>query len=281
MNAVPTNSEVSHDCWMAPSKPPCFVQLGRFGDLMILMPGWKKFYDTTGIKPVVLTSQHYGTILNGVSYVESWIEPLHWLKDVGKAREMATEKYGSCIVPKWWDDPHAMSPNAPGIDKRWDSYMLAQWRNAGFDPNAIGQWPLVFDQRNPERETALVKSHLPSTRRILLMNLVGQSSPLPSMNLVFRLLFAQRLRFAVLDLSKIRAARIYDLLALFERAVLLVTCDTSTLHLASACNVPMIALVANGGGGSIVNGNAILKLRYHEIPNKLHLIDKVLRELKI
>ena len=40
-------------CGLLPPEPPCFVHLGKFGDLMILFPGLKWLYDQNGVKPVV------------------------------------------------------------------------------------------------------------------------------------------------------------------------------------------------------------------------------------
>ena len=39
----------------------CYVQLGRFGDLMIMLPGWKHLYDTTGEKPNVIACAEFAT----------------------------------------------------------------------------------------------------------------------------------------------------------------------------------------------------------------------------
>jgi ADP-heptose:LPS heptosyltransferase len=73
----------------------------------------------------------------------------------------------------------------------------------------------------------------------------------------------------IVNLAAIKAERLYDLLGLYDHAVGLVTSDTATLHLAAASKVPYIALLNNGGAGSIPKGNCILSIRYSNFRNEL------------
>lgn len=261
--------------------PPCFVHLGRFGDLMILLPGLKALHDFTGEKPVCMVSEEFASIFEGVSYVEPWIVPFHWWRDVGKARRLAAQKYGEAVrCPKWWDDLTAKEPfkldGRPTVlltihgnkhripEGAWDSYQLSQWRYAGFSPQQMLDWPLVFDRRHEGREAALRHWCFKTEKPKLLVNFNETgSSPFKEGRRFLPML--QSFGFEVIDLSRYRAQRIYDLLGLYDHAAGLVTSDTATLHLAGASRVPFIAFVNNGGAGSIPKGNCVLTVRYGDV----------------
>ena len=284
-------------CPFLPTHAPCYIQLGKFGDLMILLVGMKHLFDETGQKPVVLTSQEYGSILEGVTYVQPWIEPLHWIQDLGRARHLAEYKYGWGIVGKWWDDPsHPPPPPVNGSQvttlmfggrrlqipaAEWDSYQLSQWRAFGFQTQQMVDWPLVFDRRNRMREDELRKRVFRTTKKKLLINLVGGGSSRFGFDSEIHNIVARfRPDFEIVDLARVRAARIFDLLGLFESATGLITVDTSTLHLAGACKVPYVAYIANGGGGSIPKGNCQLGIRYENTIKQLRDLKEQLEKWK-
>ena len=80
-----------------------------------------------------------------------------------------------------------------------------------------------------------------------------------------------------LDLAKIKAQRIYDLLGLYDNAAGMITTDTATLHLAAASNIPYVALINNGGAGSIPKGNCVLKVRYSQFQQRQKEIEIAVR----
>ena len=86
-------------------------------------------------------------------------------------------------------------------------------------------------------------------------------------------------RIQLVDLSGITAKRIFDLLGMYDRALCLITSDTATLHLAAAHEIPFVALQANGGGGSIIKGNCISKIRYSEIQSRAWEIPAAIERL--
>lgn len=252
---------------------------------MILLPGLRQLYMETGIKPVVLVSSDYASTLDGCSYVEPWAEDLNWWLDLALANRMATQRYGWHITPKFWDDPNHIKPPVHPDKLAYGtpeynaslcipipepaSYMLDQWRAAGFRDRDLGRWPLVFDRRNKEREAALVRCHLIGRGPFILTNLTGQSSSFAWAAEAAQTVARFRSEYKIIDLSAIHCHRIYDLLALMEKAAVLVTADTSTLHLASACKIPIISFIADHNNGSIVTGNHRLSLRYHEAQRRM------------
>ena len=141
-------------------------------------------------------------------------------------------------------------------------------------------WPLVFDKRNAGREHLIRKQWFRTEKPKLLYNLTptgGNTSPFANLPEMWPLM--RRTGCELVDLSAIRAYRIYDLLGLYDYAEGLVTYDTATLHLASASGIPYIAFIADGGAGSIPKGNCILSLRYSQVMSNQHKIEAALKEI--
>lgn len=260
---------------------------------MIMLPAFKAVADELGKPVICIVSSQYAPTLDGVSYVKPWVVNLHWWKGVGQARKMAEEAGLDPIVVKWWDEPgakpsmnlangrtvtlkiHGELRTVP--EKEWDSFQASQWRYAGFTMQQMMDWPLVFDRRNPGRELALRREHIMPNRVNLLVNLPNAgTSPFKEGWKVTSLLMG--MGFNMINLMAIRSERIYDLLGLYDHAQGLITSDTATLHLAAASKIPYIALINNGGSGSIPRGNCVLSLRYSDVANNLgRIVDKVLK----
>ena len=282
-------------CWTASLRDICFVHLGKFGDIMIMLPAFKAIAEETGKPAICLVSEEFASIFDGVTYVQPWVEPFHWWKDVGKARELAERAGLNPIVVKWWDEPGAPAPairpgektvslNIHGLRRvvsatDWDSFQASQWRYSGFSMDKLYEWPLVFDKRSPEREQALRDYYFSSPNPKLLVNLSANgTSPFRHAKNVMSLIWG--MGFDVVDLSRVRAHRIYDLLGLYDEAAGLITSDTATLHLAAASSVPYIAFINNGGAGSIPKGNCIKSIRYSQFEGGMGLFVEALKKLK-
>lgn len=277
-------------------KPPCFVVLGRYGDLMILMPGWKAIYDDTKIKPVVIVSREFAPIFDGVSYVQPHPLNVNCYTGVQAAIQTGIKHYGNCIVPKWWDDPRHKPPPIipePWFEtvnlrhngktwkipaKDWDSYQTSQWEHAGFTRQQMMEWPLVFDRRSQAREKDLALRVFKTDKPKLLYNMGGTTSPIPGQwhRSIREVIARCSNKYECVDLGHVKAPRIYDLLGLYDRAAVMLTSDTSTLHLAAASKLPFVALIANGGSGSVPRGNCVLKVRYHDLGHSFREIESTL-----
>lgn len=281
-------------CWMLSRSDICFVHLGKYGDLALMLPGFKAVADETGQRPIVIVSREFAPILEGVSYVRPWVVDLHWWKGVGEARRMAEEAGYRPYVIKWWDEPGAQPPRPPadaelvtirihGREMRisaqdWDSYQASQWRYAGFTMKQMTDWPLVFDRRSPEREERLRQQFFSPDMRHLLVNLSREgTSPIKLGPQIMSFILGTGLK--VVDLSRIRAHRIYDLLGLYDHAAGLITSDTATLHLAAASKIPYIAFINDKGRGSIPKGNCILSVRYSQCAGRLGFFVEALQRI--
>lgn len=274
---------MSQGCWMMnPDKPPCFIQLGRFGDIIIILPALREIANRTGMQPIVIVSTDYASVLDGVSYVKP--HPVHWdwWSGVPAARKLAAEMYGGGIVPQWWhDSPEGARLAVEGVEgatvlqchgigwgvdvSKWPNFQTSMWLRAGFTVEEMMTLPLVFDRRDAGREQVLVTAvSRVNPKPILLMNFLASSAPLPAHPEIYRVIQKFSSQFNIVDLGRIRATRIYDLLGLMDRAVGLVTVDTATMHLAYGSKVPFVAYTPNRWSTGVPRGNCKLEIKYDD-----------------
>lgn len=281
-------------CWTAGLREVCFVHLGKFGDIMIMLPAFKVVAEEMEKPVICMVSRDYASIFDGVSYVRPWVVNLHWWKGVGEARKIAVQEGFEPIVVKWWDEPGVPPPrkleNSRTITltihgqrrivpaQEWDSFQASQWRYAGFTMEQMMEWPLVFDRRSPAREEELRRACFHSSKPKLLVNLSTTGSSPFKQGLQARGMLPAA-ACEIVSLENVRAHRIYDLLGLYDHAAGLVTSDTATLHLAAASSVPYIAFINNGGAGSIPKGNCILTIRYAELMSKIGFYVQAIKKL--
>lgn len=283
-------------CWWLPKHPPVFCVLGRYGDLILLLPAFLEIYRRTKLKPIVIVSRDYASVLDGVSYVTPDVVKEGWWAGIPTARAMAQLKYGHVIVPQWWNDAEtagdiAEDMNASGVrvlqshGHQWGVNMDANpdfgtsmWRRAGFSRKEMLSLPLVFDRRSSEREDMLIKMHVQTGRKLLLYNFTGISSPFGYVVEMTHLMADYRNSFQMLDLGSIKAKRIYDLLGLMELAVGIITIDTATLHMCPAVKTPSVMFCVDGWTSSVPRGNCVFHCHYSEFPKRASELKKVLNE---
>ena len=290
-----TSGNVKASCWMFSKADICFVALGKYGDLALMLPAFKAVADEIGKPPIVMVSCDFAPILEGVSYVRPWVVPLHWWKGVGPARKLAEQAGLNPICVKFWDEPGAKPPTQLGPGRKitlkihgqhrtinasdWDSYQSSQWRYAGFTVEQMMRWPLIFDKRNLQRESLLRAKVFKTNKPKFLVNCnPGGTSPFRLGNLV--LAMVQDLGMEVIDLSRFHANYIYDLIGLYDFSAGMITTDTATLHLATASDIPYIALINNGGAGSVPRGNCVLTVRYADFNKQRKQIVEAVKKIR-
>jgi len=223
------------------TQPILHVLLGANGDICAMLPFLKAEADAYGKQVRLMIAKEFAPILDGVSYVKPviWNGTFHQLpqalaflrEDVPEVRVKALQIYGN-----------------PGAGCKCPSFVPDMWRLAG-RPNEWDAHPLVFDRRDAKREQALIES-VDDGRPMILVAGQGKSSPF-----LFHVELLSSIRAAfckthnVVDLSTVRAHRVYDLLGLYDKAEALVSIDTMHLHLSRASKVPVIALTANDPEG--------------------------------
>lgn len=283
---------------MIPKGAPAFVLLGRFGDLIQMLPAFKAISDRTGAEPICLVSTEYATVFDGVSYVQPFPIHGHWYSQVCFARDLAKQHFGGAVVIPWFHEidraeeitreqgEGASVIQSHGINFGVDmaknpNYGTSMWWRCGFTREEMMTLPLVFDRRNPQRETALAELVIGRNvkKPVVLYNFTGVSSPFAYVPEVMRTVSNYNNKFKFVDLGKIQAHRIYDLLGLYERAVGLITIDTSLLHLAPATNIKYFAYTVDGWSRSVPKGNCFRDVLYSQCLERLSEMDEYLQSL--
>lgn len=248
---------------------PAFIQLGRFGDLILLLPAWKHYADLWGRPVDVVVAELFASVLDGVSYVRQRKLNVNWFNDLNRAITIAGMRFPTiCVTQLMGKDLHQPPDDLP-------SYSLSMWNRTGLTIEDYSKLPLVFDKRDHAREFALFNQLRQGDRRqFVLVNFKGTTSPFPYAAEILNQLtpLCQR-RHRIVDLATIKLKKLYDFLGLYDRALGLITTDTSTLHLAAASPVPYIALLrGDGQSGSVPKGNCVLQVKYDEIEKRMEEI---------
>lgn len=242
-----------------------FIQLGRVGDILNILPLAKRYFDETGRKAFVQVAAEFSGLLDGVSYCAAlpyygpWDTPFLAMRE---ARNLSDDLVLCQIHGAGICNPHQTS-----------SFAREAWHSAAADI-PWGSVPLVIDRRDPDREAELITRHTSTTcgKRIVLFSGRGTSSPFPFAKPVLETLRRRlaELNVEVIDLGDVQAVRFFDLLGLFERAACLVSIDTAHQHLAAACpNLPVVAICTRDPSswhGSPWRKEHVDRLFYDEFP---------------
>ena len=226
-------------------KPRLFVQLGRAGDILNMLPLCRSNYAVTGIKPQLMVCREFVSLLEGCAYVE----PIAWdgiFEDVARASMVAwnmAQKSGREMICT-----QIYGHNFASAQVCW-SFMRESWACVP-DAPPWGSLPLVFDRRDADRERGVTAQLLRQFSHpewpFVVLALSGTSSPFPYSQELKRevLSRAAAVKINVIDVSAFLAPRFFDLLDLLEHAYGLVTIDSGLLHLAHAVPaLPVVALI--------------------------------------
>jgi predicted GH43/DUF377 family glycosyl hydrolase len=240
-----------------------WINISNLGDCVAFLPVLWHHFQTTGEKAGFMVRKELAPLLEGCSYVQPVLFDGTYA-DLPKAIEQAKKVCG---------DVRSCHPENNAPREIRDSFVKEMWHLAGVFDLWKEQPPLVFDQRNKEREKVLKASLRKSTRGYILIATSGVTSPFPFTPLLMELM---RLRFRkeydLIDLNNVKAERFYDLIGLFERARCLIAADSAPLHLAHACpQLPVVALVQDKPSyphGSPWRPNHIFHCRYSDFPHR-------------
>lgn len=256
----------------------CIVMPGRFGDIINILPCARDIALKEGGKCAMVVTGEFASVLEGCSYVEPIIIQTHFT-DMRPAIQAAGVLFSRVLVGK-------VNEKSVGVNTQCQSFNEESWRQLGY----LERWrdlPLVFDQRSPAREKELVRRVCEATgaeadgaRRVkpmVLANFTGKSAAFPHGKEIAAALHGH---CQMIDLGNVVAERLYDLLGLMDTADLLITGDTSTLHLAAASRVPVVNLIGDKPTlwhGSKPRNNSVRCVRYTEMARTEQLT--ALREL--
>lgn len=225
------------------------VNAGRYGDIISFLAVLYNEYQETGIKPRLVVAKDYADILDGVSYVD----PLVFngaFEDVAGAIQFAKQftddvktsqvvGISDVIVSQVYGESYA-----PKII--CDSFAKDAWRLAGKLDLWPSQPPLIFDRRDKKREKLLYK-YIPTLKPWIVVSTGGISSPFPYRELLWEILNHCLPEFHIVDLAKIKAERMYDLLGIMDHPNMeaMILTDSGPLHLSYAATKPVHALIAD------------------------------------
>lgn len=246
------------------------VLLGRTGDILSVLPVLHAEFKN-GQRCALLCAKEFAGLMDGVGYADCLpFDGQPFEIDLAMAQAWQLSKDVKCIQvagPPEMVKQHAYGP-AGQENALMDSFVKEQWKMAGHFALWKTQPPLLFDRRDQAREAKLLEA-FPKKKRVILVSADGHTAPFPYRDLLFKILEINfRPKFVIVDLAKFKAERIYDLLALYEKAHCLVACDSAPLHLAQACpDLPVVALANDSPSlwhGAPWRANHIAYIRYKD-----------------
>jgi hypothetical protein len=226
-----------------------FLQLGRAGDLVSLLPVIHDEFLTSGEKPRVIVAKDFADILDGVSYAEKVVFDGDFA-DITGALKFAQSLNGEVTTTQVVGVPNVIVSqvysNVGGPKIICDSFQKDSWRLAG----KLDLWPkqpkLIFDKRNKRRESKLFKD-IPTDKPWIVVSTGGFSAPFPYKDLFNEVVNNCLPDFQIIDLGNIRAEKFFDLLGIMDHpnTAAMILNDSGPLHLAYATDKPVHAIVAN------------------------------------
>lgn len=254
-----------------------YIQLGRYGDIVNILPILRIKSRWDSIKPVLYVHKDHANLLEGVDYVKTEI----WNGDGNDRKGVeiaAKKKYKTVFNLQQHGTGYAPEHHTP-------SYNIEEWNAAGM-LDFWGTLPLEVNARNYAREAKTFE--IPAGKPVLVLSLKGQSSPFKE---------AAKLRteiethwgqaFTVIDISDQKFHRVFDMMGLFDRADILITADTVSLHLVQGCSTPFVALLSDTSDWHRTRTlrEALLRFPYAQLTDNLKdlhaAIDHVLSNWKV
>ena len=214
-----------------------YVLLGRYGDILQLLPILKYESDRIGEPVYLVVAKEFFNLLDGVDYVC----PIQWdgsFKQANEAARWIQKKMPSYRVI----DCSVYAQDMKHQPKGW-SFDRDIWINSRIQlpPHSL---PLVFNKRDAEREKKLVTKYIKKGRTVI-VSLSGNSSPFKEGSRLKEQLSSLCPKVNFVDISNVESERLYDLLGLYDEADVLIATDSSPLHLAAASKIKTVALVTD------------------------------------
>ncbi len=256
--------------------------LGRTGDLLSFLPVLHAEFKN-GQRCGLLVAEEFAGVMDGIGYADKLIfKGDSWDLTPAMAQAWTLSPDVKCVqvagpaelVKQFTYQPAGMEMAMT------DSFVKESWRISGHFPLWKTQPPLIFDRRDKAREDKLLEA-FPKKKKVILVSADGKTSPFPHRDLLFKLLKLNfEPKYVIVDLAKFTAGRIYDLLALYERAHCLVACDSAPLHLAQACpDLPVVALANDSPSlwhGAPWRANHVCYIRYKDFANRaVEMLDAI------
>jgi hypothetical protein len=251
-----------------------YIQLGRIGDIISLLPAFYHEYQRKGRKVGLVVAKAFAEAIEGCSYIQPTI------LDIDFRRINAALRAVRGAIPTQVVGKKTVISQVYGlkyrVDIKLDSFTKESWRLAGFGELWRHNLPLVIDQRNREREAKLI----PEGEFIVVFT-EGHSSPFAHTELLLQKCAEWFPGKQIIHNP--RGERFHDLIGLMEKAHCIIATDSAPLHLAQAVKTPVIALIADTPSlwhGTAMRRNHIAYARYSRFPAEIPLITESLEEME-
>lgn len=253
----------------------CYVQLGRSGDIINILPLLYQHAKYSGTTPNLLVASDYASLLDGCSYVNPVIHHGDFA-DLSTALSANRSRFKDFIITQVYAHGMCVKPAT-------SSFLIESWHRIG-RASDWDQLQLVFDKRVMAREEELRRRFISISKPTILVASRGLSSPFPHTRQLMDLLNTELSpTHHIIDLANIKATRFFDLLGLFDHAHALITIDTGHMHLARASKVPVVALVTDGPTPwhtSAPMKGQILRMKYSEFPQRAMEVVGAIRNIR-
>jgi ADP-heptose:LPS heptosyltransferase len=233
------------------------VELGRHGDILNILP--LAYYLDKQFKVTLVVHKDFTDIPECLKWCDYIKSPVELVNDVNGTVDWLKKTFEGSIIVSKVDG----NPDTARLCKNFceESYRLAGYQ----DLYGTLDYPIIHYSK--ERGQELVDKYIKKDAINILYNLESHSSKFPYKNgyksMLDGLNKIKNLNF--IDIGAIKCTNICDLLALYEKANLLITVDSATLHLSKYSNVKTINLVNdNKWYASDPSKNSILTLKYAE-----------------
>jgi len=232
------------------------VMGGKNGDLLSITPCLYAEWIETGRNPTLITSKEYASIplaldwLKTIQYPGNWEDlggMIKWAKQFGRVDFIAQQhSVGSYPIPS----------------RKHPSFQYDQWDRCG----RLHQWgklPLILPRTGNAQK--------PDEGPYILYADHSQSSPFDHREDLFLELEKTFPSHSIVRCSSMRLPLLLDFLSLMDGAELIVTIDTSFLHLSAATDTPVICLVTDKPSlwhGSAYHPRMSLHVRYSDYQSR-------------
>lgn len=253
----------------------CWITLGAYGDCCNTLPlVWDDFQK--GNQPTFMIARQFQDLLDGVTYCNRLVWDGHYSESAAAADCAQFHQHKESF-----DNVYLVQCFGTNVERQTESYAKESWRLVGM-MDRWGKLPLVFDNRNTEREGRFLEDFITDIKEvkpIVLVSMEGKSSPWPHPKLLVDSLKPLMGKVNVIFLDGLRAPKFYDMLPILEAADCLICADSGLLHLSYAVpKLPVIALITDRPDhwhGSPKRPNQFSRIRYGVFPELANQIPRL------
>lgn len=208
-----------------------WLQIEKFGDLISTLPILHSEFLSTGQPQNFIVHREYASVVEGLDYVTPIIyDGPMW--DFKAAYKFAKSKFNHIEVPQV--QIQSELGKAVEVERKTPSCFLERWRRVGY----LEKWdtlPLILPRTSKTTlsgPTIFYADH-------------SQSSPFFEKESLFKLLQDTFPTHQIMRASGMRLKNLRDFLPIMDASDLIVSVETSFLHLSKATVTPTVAMVAD------------------------------------